>query len=113
MTGLFAKNSARKWKIHRRGGLDWPPDPSYRREAANQRERSALIWRQGQGICPDLPYQRFGGKLEFEQRLPGLVRHFQEPFWLRAHDVAGEIGAHRSRLFPGSFGTFKGRTTLD
>jgi hypothetical protein len=51
--------------------------------------------------------ERLGGKPEIEQALSGLVRHFQEPFAVRP-DVAGEVSADRGRLYPGSFGTFKG-----
>ena len=63
----------------------------------------------GNGIWvrSNLRLERLGGKPEIEQPLSGLVRHFQEPFAVRP-DVAGEVSADRGRLYPGSFGTFKG-----
>ena len=60
-------------------------------------------------FCPNGALERFGDKPEAEKHLPGFVHHFQEPFRLRAHEIAGQIGADRGRLFPGSLGTFKCR----
>src|SRR5258708_20028255 len=57
----------------------------------------------------NLLVERLDRKRKIEQPLPGLVRAFQKPFRLRAHDIAGQIGAYRGGLFPGSFGTFKRR----
>ncbi len=77
--------------------------------SANQRDRSVLFCQSGMCVCPNFLLERLDGKPEIEQPLPGLVRHFQKPCRLGAHDIAGQIGAYRGGLFPGSFGTFKRR----
>ena len=70
--------------------------------------RSALMGEPAYVSAPTLRWNDSATNRKLKS-LPGFVRHFQKPFRLRAHDIAGQIGADRDRLFPGSFGTFKCR----
>ena len=90
--GISSERSCSNGRLHRQ-----------RRQSVRVNGRTNICF------CPNVALERFGDKPEAEKRLPGFVRHFQEPFRLRAHDIAGQIGADRDRLFPGSLGTFKCR----